>query len=863
MNKKVSLTVVLAAVILLISGTFVLGANEKALHATGSDCDCLYIVNLTTGDTVFIGELGPSFLSPTNMAVDLDGTLFAVDNSTGELVTLDKATGKATVVGSGLGVIHGLAINPLEVPGPGASTFPEGTLFGATSTDLVVIDKTDASVEVIGSIGFTLAGLAFNSNGALFGAELSTEFNGQLVSISTETGVGEALGTIGPDVDRMGSLTFTSDGRLLGSDFGTFGDRIFEIDPCNGSISNILDVDNSPQGMEFAFQIINTDDPDEERNNQFGWSVSGGASVIVGAPFSDLAPDAGEAFVFSGDNLRNVTVLSDPDPEEGAQFGYSVSTGASVIVGAPFSDLAPDAGEAFVFSGEEYDSVITLSDPTPERGARFGWSVSGGASVIVGAPFSDLAPDAGEAFVFSGEEYDSVITLSDPSPERGARFGWSVSGGASVIVGAPFSDLAPDAGEAFVFSGEEYDSVITLSDPEPERGARFGWSVSGGASVIVGAPFSDLDKDAGQAFVFKGDEYEIVITLNPPDPERGAQFGFSVSTAGDWDGDGNTDVIVGAPFADVIVDNKTLKDAGKAYIFLGPDFTEVIILISPEPQARAHFGRSVSSGIDGVIAGAPNLDSNLSLDVGQATFFQSAGTPPTQVGFDIKPQSCPNPFNIKDNGVTRFAILGSTSFDVNDIDTETILFEGVPPFDHFFADKATSTLGDCFDCNDKGHDGFLDLILRYNVQDIVCVLGEVKADDRLCMTITGKLLDGTPFEGNDAVTIVDQEGGGPQSEGPAANLPTVFSLHQNYPNPFSSATSIRYALPTDSKVSLKIYDITGRVVRTLVDEEQKAQFYTINWDGRDNMGVKAASGIYFTRMVSGKFVATQKTVLLK
>jgi hypothetical protein len=854
MNKKVSLAVAFAAVVIFISGSSVFGASEKVLFGTDSGCDCLYIIDRATGDTIHVGDLGASgeFETPTSMAVDLNGTLFSVNNSTGELITLDRGEGTAVVVGSGLGEVGGLAITPVDL-----TSHPKGTLFGVLSGNLIVIDKTTGDYDVIGSIGFSIVGLVFRDDGTLFGAD---GLNNKLVIIDTETGEGEALGTIGPNVDQIGSLTFTPDERLLGSDFGSYGERIFEINQCTGTISDVLIVESAPQGMDFAFRVINLEDPDPEDLSQFGFSVSGGASVIVGAPFSDLAPDAGQAFVFTGRDLRNVITLSDPEPEEDAQFGYSVSGGASVIVGAPFSDLAPDAGQAFVFTGEDYGTVITLEDPEPERSALFGYAVSGGASVIVGAPFSDLAPDAGQAFVFTGEDYGTVITLEDPEPERKALFGFSVSGGASVIVGAPFSDLAPDAGQAFVFTGENYEDVTTLQDPDPEKGARFGWSVSGGASVIVGAPFSDLEKDAGQVFVFKGDGYEIVITLNPPDPEKGALFGYDVSAV-DFNSDGNPDVAVGAPFADVYFNGELVEDAGKIYIFLGPDYSEVIILTAPFPQEGANYGLSVSGDVDGLIAGIPNLDVDEAEDVGKVVFYET-GIPPMPVALDIKPQSCPNPFNTSDNGVIKMAILGTSSFDVHDIVIESIRLEGVPPTMHSFEDKATPQPGECTDCTVKGHDGYVDLRLTYNVQDIVCALGEVEDKDYKCLTITGNLRDGTRIEGSDAVTILTQEPG-PQSKGPSANLPAVFSLHQNVPNPFSSTTTIRYALPIDSNVSLKIYDITGRVVRTLVDGEQKAQYYTINWDGRANTGEKAASGIYFTRMVAGKFVATQKTVLLK
>ncbi len=95
-------------------------------------------------------------------------------------------------------------------------------------------------------------------------------------------------------------------------------------------------------------------------------------------------------------------------------------------------------------------------------------------------------------------------------------------------------------------------------------------------------------------------------------------------------------------------------------------------------------------------------------------------------------------------------------------------------------------------------------------------------------------------------------------------VPAAFQLQQNYPNPFNPSTNIRFSLPQLEKVHLAIYDIRGRLVRTLVDHDLYSPgLYSLAWDGLDNHGQRAASGIYFTKMQAGKFVATQKMTLVK
>jgi len=101
-------------------------------------------------------------------------------------------------------------------------------------------------------------------------------------------------------------------------------------------------------------------------------------------------------------------------------------------------------------------------------------------------------------------------------------------------------------------------------------------------------------------------------------------------------------------------------------------------------------------------------------------------------------------------------------------------------------------------------------------------------------------------------------------ENSSSKLPTVFSLEQNYPNPFNPSTQINYSIPSEGFVTLKIYDIIGREIRTLVNQNQKIGNYTIMWNGINDNGVEVASGIYFYHLqVSDKFSKTNKMVFLK
>ena len=107
-------------------------------------------------------------------------------------------------------------------------------------------------------------------------------------------------------------------------------------------------------------------------------------------------------------------------------------------------------------------------------------------------------------------------------------------------------------------------------------------------------------------------------------------------------------------------------------------------------------------------------------------------------------------------------------------------------------------------------------------------------------------------------------GGTPvESETPLAELPEAYALHQNYPNPFNANTEIRYQVPVDGRVTLKVFNTLGQEVRTLVDTDQEAGSHTISWDCRDSSGREVASGVYFCRLNASDFSKTIKMVFLK
>ena len=125
-----------------------------------------------------------------------------------------------------------------------------------------------------------------------------------------------------------------------------------------------------------------------------------------------------------------------------------------------------------------------------------------------------------------------------------------------------------------------------------------------------------------------------------------------------------------------------------------------------------------------------------------------------EVFVDVKPQSCPNPLNVKSKGVIPVAILGLPGADVNQVDPASVMLEGVAPLRWSYEDVATPTYdtNECV-CTTEGPDGYTDLVFKFDTQEIVTAIGDVNDGDVIPLTLTGALLDKRELSGKDCVVI--------------------------------------------------------------------------------------------------------------
>lgn len=121
--------------------------------------------------------------------------------------------------------------------------------------------------------------------------------------------------------------------------------------------------------------------------------------------------------------------------------------------------------------------------------------------------------------------------------------------------------------------------------------------------------------------------------------------------------------------------------------------------------------------------------------------------------------------------------------------------------------------------------------------------------------IVGNLKGGLEFYRNDLITSVEDER--------ERILPDRAALLQNYPNPFNPSTIVSFRLSIVNWVTIKVYDILGREVATLVNEVKQPGIYTVTWDGTGTSGLRAGGGVYFCRMTAGAYEETRRMILIK
>ena len=618
-----------------------------------------------------------------------------------------------------------------------------------------------------------------------------------------------------------------------------------------------------------------------EESDNLGWSVSGVGDVnndgiddlLVGAPASPaLADFAGRAFLFFGplsDNLASTDadVIFNPEGAFGDNFGISVAGAGDVnndgnddiLIGARSSDAGGiQSGKAYLYLGPFSAGVIN----PPEADAVFigdafdelGWSVAGAGDVnndgfddiMLGCP--QALSSLGRILLFHGPLSGSHTPDDADASVQGQiadeRLGSSIAGAGDVnndgfddmIIGQ-FSPLIGNrnAGRALLFLGPVAGS-LSAGDADAQIigeviDDRFGLSVAaagdinldGNADLVIGAD-QFFSSGRGRAYLFLGPLQGIVPAGDAEAIIRGEGaddlFGTSVGSAGDVNGDGVPDLLVGASGGGD-------AGAGSGYLFYGPLEGPVLAgeadVILEEQAGGGWFGNSIAGSGDlngdgrrDIIVGAP-LSDFAAAEAGR-TYLFSLGIP------DAIP--CEDVVRVR----AKCHPAGRVLIKVN-------LVPG------------------------SGHEG---KILEFLVDSTVPAQAVVM-NDRAGVQVT--VASGAshsvelvnPAACVDPIAVICSSGDlVADAETDNDVLPASTSLLQNYPNPFNPETAIRYSLERDARVSLKLYDVMGREVRTLVDGFLEAGWHEVRLDASS-----LAGGMYYYRLRYGDIVLTKAMMLVK
>ncbi|WP_168210865.1 Ig-like domain-containing protein [Persicimonas caeni] len=465
--------------------------------------------------------------------------------------------------------------------------------------------------------------------------------------------------------------------------------------------------------------------------------------VIIGAPSYDNGQNnEGAAFVYHGsaNGLSSTAAWVAESDQGGARFGNSVSGAGDVngdgfddvIVGAYFYDNGQSSeGRAFVYHGSTAGLAATpaWTSESDWSMARFGESVGGAGDVngdgfddiIVGAPYYGN-DNEGRAFVYHGSA-GGLSTSADWTADglfNNTFFGSSVSsagdvngdGEDDVIIGGPGYTLGEDdEGSAFVYLGSP-SGLATSSYWNVELDkvdAQFGNAVSSAGDVngdgyddiIVGAhTYSNGETREGRAYVFHGSALGLQGTeawraeLNMAD----ARFGSAVSSAGDLDGDGYDDVIVGARWYSSGESNE-----GGAFVYHGSanGLSTSAGWTAESNQPNAYFGSSVGSagdvnndGVDDIIVGASHYDNGESGE-GSAFVYHS-------VRVNLKPNASDDTVSLDEDTSTSIDVLANDS----DPDADSLSVTSVSTPSHGTATVSGSQVVYTPDANYNGTDSF-------------------------------------------------------------------------------------------------------------------------------------------------------------
>ena len=520
-------------------------------------------------------------------------------------------------------------------------------------------------------------------------------------------------------------------------------------------------------------------------------------------------------------------IISAPDGVN-TSWGHSVDVSGKTLI-AGYTSYTGNEGGVFILEqrGEKWDVLNHFKTQDGNMRDWFGHAVaiSGNIAVISAYEFGGNKLTAG--WVWGGgpgrvytyrrgeTKFIPVQDFKAADSQNDDRFGYAVdlSGEDLLVIGSPYHDEQKGAVYVYVQEGGKWAQKAKLQADDAAPRARLGWDVGVDESTIIaGAPLSAApERNSGAAYVFKrqGDDWVQVAKLTPEDGDGGDVFGFSVDVS-------KSRVIVGASKDE---NDAKKRGSGSAYIFssVGDVYTQEAKLNAKELQEDANFGLTVALNVNRALVGAPTTDTKVGNDSGAAYAFLKVGTK-WVLQATIIPKKKPG--GHQGEKITSGDNMGSA-----------VAIDGVFGRNFNFA-----AIGVRWAATANGNNA--GSVYVFDTEDEVSLNLPLSVEPRgdLTLTIFGDI--------------------------------KRTALLQNFPNPFNPETWIPYTLARDADVSVRIYDIQGKLVRQLEIGQQSGGSYlsretAVYWNGKDHLGESVSSGIYFYTLKADAFSEPRRMVILK